>query len=387
MVVPSATKAGAQRRKPRRHRNADSFAAIAVTVTTLGAALIVVALLLRSSEAPAGGAHVRRGTPAPDAATASGGGAARGVAESDAGGDAGGTTPLSAATRAEATAAADRPYVMYGTAWKEEATADLVYQALRAGFRFVDTACQPKHYDEPGVGLGWKRAARELGLAREELFLQTKFTSPDGQDPRRLPYPADARLEDQVRASVRASLRHLQTDYIDSLVLHSPLRRPEDTMRVWRVLEAFVEEGKIRQLGISNCYEPRAFERLYAAAKIKPKVLQNRFHAGTGFDVELRGLCAQRGVRYQSFWTLTGNRGALASAPWKEAADEKGLTPQTLMYALAMALGHSPLSGTQDPEHMRQDVEIMARMRSEEDLFFEGDVRYLTGLLGIPLER
>jgi hypothetical protein len=56
-----------------------------------------------------------------------------------------------------------RPYLLYGTAWKKDDTATLVSQALHAGFRFIDTACQPKHYNEPGVGKGWTEAAAALG--------------------------------------------------------------------------------------------------------------------------------------------------------------------------------------------------------------------------------
>jgi diketogulonate reductase-like aldo/keto reductase len=56
-----------------------------------------------------------------------------------------------------------RPYLLYGTAWKGDHTAALVTQAIHAGFRFIDTACQPKHYNEAGVGKGWTTAASQLG--------------------------------------------------------------------------------------------------------------------------------------------------------------------------------------------------------------------------------
>ena len=70
-----------------------------------------------------------------------------------------------------------KPYLLYGTAWKKDDTASLVSQALHAGFRFIDTACQPKHYNEAGVGLGIKTAIDSMGLSREDIFVQTKFTS------------------------------------------------------------------------------------------------------------------------------------------------------------------------------------------------------------------
>jgi diketogulonate reductase-like aldo/keto reductase len=71
------------------------------------------------------------------------------------------------------------PWLIYGTAWKKERTADLVVQAIQAGFRGIDTACQPKHYDEPLVGAALLRL-NELQIERESLFVQTKFTPLDG---------------------------------------------------------------------------------------------------------------------------------------------------------------------------------------------------------------
>lgn len=261
-----------------------------------------------------------------------------------------------------------RPYFLYGTAWKKDKTADLVYQAVSSGFRFIDTACQPKHYDEPGVGYGWKMAADELKLSREDIFLQTKFTAVGGQDPSNIPYDRTTNLEDQVRQSVHASLRNLKTDYIDSLVLHSPMQGMAETMKVWKVFESLVQDGKVRQLGISNCYDMRKFQELYKKAKIKPKVLQNRFYVDSNFDVQLRTFCKSVGVQYQSFWTLTANLKALNSPDWKAMANAKGLTPQTLMYAYIMTMGHTPLSGTKNAEHMKQDVDLMLRFQRGETI-------------------
>jgi diketogulonate reductase-like aldo/keto reductase len=76
------------------------------------------------------------------------------------------------------------PPVFYGTAWKKEKTAELVELALKMGFRAIDTACQPKHYNEAGVGEGILKSK----IPREELFIQTKYTPYNGQDPNRVPY-------------------------------------------------------------------------------------------------------------------------------------------------------------------------------------------------------
>ena len=104
------------------------------------------------------------------------------------------------------------PAILYGTAWKKDRTENLVYLALKNGFRGIDTACQPKHYNEPGVGMGLQKAYDEGIITRKEIFLQTKFTSLDGQDPSKIPYDEAAPLEDQVRQSFQKSCENLRTD-------------------------------------------------------------------------------------------------------------------------------------------------------------------------------
>lgn len=117
---------------------------------------------------------------------------------------------MRAAATAPRVISSGKPFIVYGTAWKKEDTAVYVQQAVTAGFRFIDTACQPKHYHEKGVGDGWKAAAEQLGLQRADLFLQTKYTAYRGQDPNNVPYDESATLEEQVRQSLNVSLSNLQ---------------------------------------------------------------------------------------------------------------------------------------------------------------------------------
>jgi diketogulonate reductase-like aldo/keto reductase len=192
------------------------------------------------------------------------------------------------------------------------------------------------------------------------------------------------RLEEQVSRSIFVSLRNLHTNYIDSLLLHSPLPTMDETMRAWKVMEDHVRKGKVRSLGISNCYDPEKFADLYRRATVKPKVLQNRFYGESNFDIKLREMCKELGVVYQSFWTLSANRKALATPEWSAAASEKGLSPQTLMYAYMMTLGHTPLSGTKNPGHMKEDVDVMLRFQRGERVLNKEDMEILSTLLGIP---
>ena len=136
----------------------------------------------------------------------------------------------SASGAASVLASSGKPYIVYGTAWKKERTAELVNQAVTAGFRFIDTACQPKHYNEAGVGNGWTSAAQELNLDRDDFWLQTKFTSINGQDPNNVPYDKTAPIEEQIRTSLQVSLKNLHTTYLDSWVMHSPERTIEKTI-------------------------------------------------------------------------------------------------------------------------------------------------------------
>ena len=190
--------------------------------------------------------------------------------------------------------------LIYGTAWKESSTAGLVADAIASGFRYIDTANQPKHYNEAGVGEGVALAlAADPSLSRGDLVLQTKFSPVKGQDPETVPFDPGAPLPQQVRESVAGSLRNLRTDRLDVLLLHSPLPRAGDTALVWRTFEHLVDEGKVGAIGLSNVYDLGVLLEIFYAARIKPSVLENRFHAKTNFDVEVRRFCGDHGIQYQ----------------------------------------------------------------------------------------
>jgi diketogulonate reductase-like aldo/keto reductase len=249
------------------------------------------------------------------------------------------------------------PPILYGTAWKKERTAGLVERALSLGFRGVDTACQPKHYDEPGVGRG-VAAFLAQGGARDSLYLQTKFTPLAGQDPKRVPYDPRAPLATQIEQSCRASLQNLRVDCLDALLLHSPLQPFEKTLEAWRTFEAQVDAGVVRALGISNCYEPRELEALWRSARLKPSVVQNRFYRDTGYDQEIRAFCRQHGLHYQSFWTLTANPHLLAHRDVQALAARHAATPAQILFRYLTQLGVTPLTGTSSERHMQEDLAI-----------------------------
>ncbi|EKX48610.1 hypothetical protein GUITHDRAFT_159498 [Guillardia theta CCMP2712] len=273
------------------------------------------------------------------------------------------------------------PPVVYGTAWKKERTEELVLKAVLEGFRGIDTACQPKHYFEPGVGRALLRLQQQHNIPRSQLWVQTKFTPVRGQDPNNIPYDPNAPLEEQVVQSMTRSLANLHTDYVDALVLHSPLPTHEmasraallfvsltldvQTMRVWRAMENLCEEGKARSLGISNCYSLSALKDLHSSSRVKPTILQNRFYRDSNFDKELREFCTQHGITYQSFWTLTANPDILSSRAVKSLSNKYNKTPEQVLFAFVQAIGITPLTGTSSTGHMREDLDVAQSEGSE----------------------
>ncbi len=249
------------------------------------------------------------------------------------------------------------PPLIYGTAWKKEKTAEFVEKAILCGFRGVDTACQPKHYHEAGVGQALLRL-KEQGISRDILFLQTKFTPLSGQDPANIPYDPAASLNEQVLQSFACSLKNLGVDVIDSLVLHSPMRHHDQTMLVWRTMETLVQKGLVLMLGISNCYDLAEFKSIYEDATVKPSFLQNRFYSETGYDKDLRKWSGERGVRYQSFWTLTANPHILNHPVLRGIAVSKGITEAQLFYRFLTQLQIIPLIGSCSEKHMNEDLTI-----------------------------
>ena len=249
------------------------------------------------------------------------------------------------------------PRIIYGTAWKKAGTERLVRLAIQNGFRGIDTACQPKHYDEAGVGAGIAASLKQ-GLVRADLYVQTKFTSLSGQDPDRIPYDPMAPLPRQVAQSVAVSLRNLQTNYLDCVLLHSPMPTRTQTEAVWRALESLVDAGVVRQLGISNCYSPDDLQSLNEAARIKPAILQNRFYADTHYDRGIRAYCDQHQIIYQSFWTLSANPQLLAHRTMTRLASAHNRTAAQILFRYLAQIGVVPLSGTKSEAHMREDLEI-----------------------------
>lgn len=130
-----------------------------------------------------------------------------------------------------------------------------VLDALKAGYRLIDTA--QSYFNEEEVG----SAIKKSGIPREEIFLTTKVW-------------IEHYGYEECKKSIDESMRKLQTDYIDLLLLHQPFA---DYYGAWRALEEYYEAGKIKAIGISNFYPDRMID-IATFARIKPMINQIEIH-------------------------------------------------------------------------------------------------------------
>lgn len=248
------------------------------------------------------------------------------------------------------------PRLIYGTAWKEDRTAGLVTAALRAGFRAIDTANQRKHYHEAAVGEAVQAAIKQGLTAREELFVQTKFTHVDGQD-HRLPYDAKAPVGKQVEQSFASSLQHLGVETLDAYLLHgpsAPVGWADEDLEAWAAMEDLQRAGRVRLIGVSNVNADQ-LDDLVASAGIRPAIVQNRCFTRPHADAAVRASCARAGIAYEGFSLLTGHR--LVAHPSVAAiARRLDATPPQVVFAHCLARGIHVMTGTTSALHMAQDL-------------------------------
>jgi diketogulonate reductase-like aldo/keto reductase len=255
------------------------------------------------------------------------------------------------------TANSSVPDFLYGTAWKEARTPELVVLALRMGFRAIDTANQRRHYFEEGVGQGLAEAYSAGLVTRDDLFLQTKFTYQRGQD-HRLPYDPSAPLSVQVAQSMASSLDHLGTDYVDSFVLHGPSSNydwKDDDIEVWESMRKERDAGRSRLLGVSNV-ALRHLQQMKQTRSELPAFVQNRCFARLGWDRAVRTFCREHEIIYQGFSLLTANQEVLGHPLIAKISGILGATPAQVIFSFARAVGMLPLTGTSNAEHMKQDL-------------------------------
>ncbi|MGM0240726.1 aldo/keto reductase [Enterococcus sp. AZ103] len=132
---------------------------------------------------------------------------------------------------------------------------DAVYEAIKAGYRHIDTA--QSYLNEEAVGKGIAKGIAEIGVTRKELFITTKV------------WVENVSYE-KARASVERSLKRLGLDYVDLLLIHQPFN---DVYGAWRAMEELQSEGKAKAIGVSNFGVDRAVD-LAEFNQVTPQVNQ-----------------------------------------------------------------------------------------------------------------
>lgn len=166
-----------------------------------------------------------------------------------------------------------------------------VRNALDVGYHMIDTA--QAYYNEEGVGRAW----RASGIPREELFLVTKVWISNAGDERAV-------------KSIDESLRKLQTDYIDLLLIHQPFG---DYYGTYRAMQKALAAGKVRAIGLSNFYDAR-FVDLAENMDVKPAVVQLEANVFTQ-QKSMRKLMASYGTRLMAWAPLAEGQYGIFTNP------------------------------------------------------------------------
>ena len=169
-------------------------------------------------------------------------------------------------------------------------TEESVYVAIKTGYRLIDTA---EYYrNEVGVGRGVKRAIQEGIIKREDIFITTKIMPGAYSNP-------DLAIED--------SLKELDVDYIDLMLIHQPGSNDE---KVYKSMEKYYNEGKLKSIGISNYYTKNAVNQVLNYASITPAIIQNENHIYYQNN-QLKEYVKNYGIIVES-WYPFGGRGHTA---------------------------------------------------------------------------
>ena len=235
----------------------------------------------------------------------------------------------------------DMPILGLGT-WTQddEETAKSVYSALEDGYRLIDTA---QYYgNETGVGNGLKKAINEGIVTRQEVFITTKIMPSSYNN---------------AYNSIDESLRKLDTDYIDLLLIHQPGANDE---AVYKAMEQAVKDGKVKSIGISNYYTKEAVDKVLSYATIMPSVIQNENHIFYQ-NTELREYVSKYGIIIES-WYPFGGRGHTAenfnNDVIKELAEKYNKTSAQIILRWQLQAGYIVIPGSSNPEHIAENYDV-----------------------------
>ena len=221
-----------------------------------------------------------------------------------------------------------------------------VSDALSVGYRLIDTA--QAYANEEGVGL----AVRKSGIPREDIFLVTKVWISNAG-------------EEKAAKSIDESLRKLQTDYIDLLLIHQAYG---DVFGTWRAMEKAYRDGKVRAIGVSNFQEARYFD-FHHYVDVKPMVNQLQCNA----LIQQRGiepLLAETGCNMMAWGPLGGQGvdGIIKSELLASIGAKYGKTASQVALRWLTQRGIIAIPKSTHKDRMAQNLDILDFTLTDDDM-------------------
>lgn len=275
------------------------------------------------------------------------------------------------------TADVEIPYLGFGTyliAADEAAAA--VSEAIRAGYRHIDTA--EGYQNESGVGAGIQQALESEGLARSDLFVTTKLW------PGNPAWGQPAKTTVSTVTSLNESLERLGLDYVDLYLIHAPFER-DQRLAQWCGLVELKRQGKARAIGVSN-FSIKHIEELKAAGLPMPVANQIELHPWSQKPELVRYLNdnAITPIAYSSLVPLSTWRtaegqdsaktdqmkadGEQADAPFKVMAKKYGVSEAQVLLRWAIQKGYPVLPKSTNPDRIRKNADIFGFNIDDEDM-------------------
>lgn len=240
------------------------------------------------------------------------------------------------------------PQLGYGV-WQveDEVAADVVRQAIDAGYRHIDTAAG--YQNEGGVG----RAVKAADVPREDLFITTKLANED-------------QGFDSAKAALDASLEKLDTDYVDLYLIHWASPQRGKYLESWKALIELQQEGKAKSIGVSNFPIPQ-LEEIIAETGVVPVMHQIELHPQFQ-QSELRRYHAEKGILTEA-WSPLGQGGDILKDPVITAiAEGHGVDAGQVIIAWHLAIGNVVIPKTVTPERIVSNLAAAQLVLTEEEV-------------------
>lgn len=231
-----------------------------------------------------------------------------------------------------------------------------VLEALKDGYRLIDTA--NAYVNEKAVG----RAMKKSGLAREDIFLETKI------------WPSFYMQED----AVEKTLERLDTDYIDMLLIHQP---SGNYVAGYRLMEKAYKEGKVKAIGLSN-FTKEQIQEILAICEVKPAVLQTEVHPYFQ-EQELKEFLAKEDIKIQAWYPLGhGDAALLNDETIVELSKKYQKSTAQIILRWHIQAGNIVIPGSKNPAHIKANFDLFDFALTEDEMKkisgLDKNVRYYT---------